>query len=77
MAPTFLQLDFADALSWPMIPFVFIFLFMVLFDTLGTLVGVCEQAGLIKDNKLPRAKQAMKIITDYFRTQGYTKFKID
>jgi TRAP-type C4-dicarboxylate transport system substrate-binding protein len=27
--------------------------------------------------KNPRSKQAMKIITDYFRTQGYTKFKID
>jgi TRAP-type mannitol/chloroaromatic compound transport system substrate-binding protein len=27
--------------------------------------------------KSPRAKQAMKIITDYFRAQGYTKFKID
>lgn len=27
--------------------------------------------------KGPRPKQAMKIITDYFRTQGYTKFKID
>jgi adenine/guanine/hypoxanthine permease len=59
LGPTLLQLDLRSALSWPMIPFVFIFLFMVLFDTLGTLVGVCEQAGLIKDNKLPRAKQAL------------------
>jgi AGZA family xanthine/uracil permease-like MFS transporter len=31
---------------------------MVLFDTVGTLVGVAEQAGLMKDNQLPRAKQA-------------------
>jgi len=59
IAPTLLKMDLAGALSWPMIPFVAIFLFMLLFDTLGTLVGVCEQAGFIRDNKLPRAKQAL------------------
>ena len=42
-----------------MLPFVFVFLFMLVFDAIGTLIGVCEQAGFIKDNKLPRAKQAM------------------
>jgi AGZA family xanthine/uracil permease-like MFS transporter len=41
-----------------MIPFVLIFLFMVVFDTLGTLVGVAERAGFIKDDKLPRANEA-------------------
>jgi xanthine/uracil/vitamin C permease (AzgA family) len=30
-----------------MVPFIFIFLFMVVFDTLGTLIGVAEQAGLV------------------------------
>ena len=52
-----LKLDLVRAVSWPMIPFILIFLFMVLFDTLGTLIGVAEQAGLIKDNKLPRANR--------------------
>jgi AGZA family xanthine/uracil permease-like MFS transporter len=42
-----------------MAPFVLIFLFMVLFDTLGTLIGVCQQAGLIENNRLPRARQAL------------------
>jgi AGZA family xanthine/uracil permease-like MFS transporter len=42
-----------------MLPFVFVFLFMLTFDAIGTLIGVCEQAGFIRDNKLPRAKQAM------------------
>ena len=42
-----------------MLPFILIFLFMVLFDTLGTLIGVAEQAGLIRDNRLPRARQAL------------------
>ncbi len=59
IAPTFLKMDLANALRWPMIPFVFIFLFMVLFDTVGTLVGVCQQAGLMRDGRLPRAKQAL------------------
>jgi adenine/guanine/hypoxanthine permease len=59
IAPTLLKLDLFGALSWPMAPFILIFLFMVLFDTLGTLIGVAEQAGLIRDNRLPRAKQAL------------------
>jgi AGZA family xanthine/uracil permease-like MFS transporter len=42
-----------------MLPFVFVFLFMLTFDAIGTLIGVCEQAGFMRDNKLPRAKQAM------------------
>lgn len=58
LGPTFLQMDVRGALSLAMLPFVIVFLFMVLFDTVGTLVGVSEQAGFIKDNKLPRAKEA-------------------
>ena len=57
--PTFFKMDLVGAASWPMLPFILIFLFMVLFDTLGTLIGVAEQAGLIRDNRLPRAKQAL------------------
>ncbi|MBU0677617.1 MAG: NCS2 family permease [Verrucomicrobia bacterium] len=59
MAPTFLKMDIMSALSASMIPFVVIALFMDMFDTIGTLIGVSEQAGLVKDNRLPRAKQAM------------------
>ncbi len=58
IAPTFLQMDLRGALSLAMLPFVIVFLFMVLFDTVGTLVGVGEQAGFIRDNRLPRAKEA-------------------
>ena len=32
---------------------------MGLFDTVGTLVGVAEQAGLMQDNRLPRANRAL------------------
>jgi AGZA family xanthine/uracil permease-like MFS transporter len=59
LAPTFLQMDIVHALSPKMLPFVFVFLFMLTFDAIGTLVGVCEQSGFMRDNKLPRAKQAM------------------
>ncbi len=59
IAPTLCKLDLVGALAWPMLPFILIFLFMVLFDTLGTLIGVAEQAGLIRDNRLPRARQAL------------------
>jgi AGZA family xanthine/uracil permease-like MFS transporter len=52
-------MDLVGALSLTMIPFVIIFLFMDIFDTIGTLIGVSEQAGFIKDNKLPRANRAL------------------
>lgn len=58
IAPTLFQLDLGNALSPAMLPFVFVFLFMVLFDTVGTLVGVAGQAGMLRDNQLPRARQA-------------------
>src|SRR5205809_2168207 len=59
IAPTFLKMDVVHALSMKMLPFIFVFLFMLTFDAIGTLIGVCEQAGFMRDNKLPRAKQAM------------------
>jgi AGZA family xanthine/uracil permease-like MFS transporter len=39
--------------------FVFVLLFMDLFDTVGTLVGVAGRAGLMKDGKLPGAEKAL------------------
>jgi len=57
--PVLLQLDFAGLLDLAMLPVVVLFLFMVLFDTVGTLVGVGQQAGLMKDGKLERASRAL------------------
>lgn len=57
--PTLWKMDLKNALSRPMAPFVAIFLFMVVFDTLGTLIGVCQQAGFIQNDRLPRARQAL------------------
>ncbi len=59
LAPTVFKMDIAHALSPKMLPFIFVFLFMLTFDAIGTLVGVCEQAGFMRGDKLPRARQAM------------------
>jgi AGZA family xanthine/uracil permease-like MFS transporter len=59
LGPTFFKMDVVHAVSVPMLPTVLVFLFMLVFDTIGTLIGVCEQAGFMRDNKLPRARQAM------------------
>jgi AGZA family xanthine/uracil permease-like MFS transporter len=59
LAPTLLQLDIAGALAPGMIPVVFVFFFLALFDSIGTLVAVGGQAGLMRGNSLPRARQAL------------------
>ncbi len=59
LSPTLFQMDLVGACTLAMLPFIVIFVFMDMFDTIGTLIGVSEQAGFMKDNKLPRAKEAM------------------
>ncbi len=59
VAPTFLQLDLAGLLDAAVIPVVIIFLFMAVFDAIGTLIGIGEQGGFMKDGKLPRATPAL------------------
>jgi len=58
--PTLFKLELGGLFTWKLFPLVLVFLFMDLFDTIGTLVGVSEQAGLTgPDGRLPRAKQAL------------------
>ncbi len=60
IAPTFLQLQIPNILVDPkMLSVIFIFIFLDLFDTVGTLVGVGEQGGFMVNGKLPRARQAL------------------
>jgi AGZA family xanthine/uracil permease-like MFS transporter len=59
LAPTFLRLDIAGAFAPGLIAVVFVFFFLALFDSIGTLVGVGSQAGLMRDGTLPRARQAL------------------
>ena len=58
--PTFLQLDLAGALQLGLITIVFTFLFVDLFDTAGTLVGLAHRAGLLdQQGRLPRLGKAL------------------
>jgi adenine/guanine/hypoxanthine permease len=56
---TWLQLDLRGALHLGLLEIVFVFLFVDLFDNVGTLVGVCEQGGFVKDGKIPRVGRAL------------------
>ena len=60
LSPIFMQLDFSKMLSVDFIVVLFAFLFVDIFDTLGTLVGVSSKANMLdKDGKLPRIKGAL------------------
>jgi adenine/guanine/hypoxanthine permease len=57
LAPTFLKMDLVAALRHA--DLILVFLIMLVFDTVGTLIGVSEQAGLLVDGRLPRGERAM------------------
>ncbi len=59
LAPTLAKLDFTPSVTSSFLSAVFVFLFMDMFDTIGTLIGVSERGGFLKDGKLPRAGRAM------------------
>ncbi len=58
--PTLFSLDIAGALRTPQaLTVVFIFFILDLFDTIGTLTAVCSSAGLIKNGRIPNAREAL------------------
>lgn len=59
MAPTFMKMDILGAMKLGFLSIIFIFLFMDIFDTVGTLAGVGELGGFMHAGKLPRAGKAM------------------
>jgi AGZA family xanthine/uracil permease-like MFS transporter len=59
ISPTLFRLDIAGAFDLGLVSVVFVFFFLALFDSVGTLIGVSSQAGLLVEGKLPRAKQAL------------------
>ncbi|MBN1521963.1 MAG: NCS2 family permease [Candidatus Aureabacteria bacterium] len=58
-AQTFLKMDVLGALRLSFVPLIIVFLFMDVFDTIGTFIGVAEHMGVVKDNKIPRIKKAL------------------
>jgi AGZA family xanthine/uracil permease-like MFS transporter len=60
LSPIFFKFEFAEIFTLDMVIVLFTFLFVDMFDTVGTLVGVSDKAGMLtKDGKVPRAKQAL------------------
>jgi adenine/guanine/hypoxanthine permease len=55
------KMDIARALSLSLLPFVLVLVVMDVFDTVGTLVGVAEQAGFTRDGTLPRANRVLMV----------------
>ena len=60
MAPTFMKMDFSIVFTLDFVVIMFAFLFVDIFDTLGTLIGVASKADMLdKDGKLPKIKGAL------------------
>ena len=60
IAPVFCQFDFSALFSIDMVVVIFSLLFVNIFDTVGTLLGLAEKTGAMRpDGTIPRVKQAM------------------
>lgn len=66
--PIFCKFEWAQIFSKEMFIIVFTLLFVDLFDTIGTIIGVTTRAGMIKNGKIPRLKQAF--LVDAVATTG-------
>ncbi|MCL6469271.1 MAG: NCS2 family permease, partial [Ralstonia sp.] len=59
LAPTLMQLDIMGALSVGILNVVLVFFLVELFDATGTLMGVANRAGLLKQGKMDRLNKAL------------------
>lgn len=59
LGETAFHMDLAGVFSNGLYTIIFTFLLITLFDTTGTMLGVAEQAGLLKDGKFPRSRGAL------------------
>ena len=60
LEPTFCKFDFSGFFTLDMAIIIFTLLFMNIFDTLGTLVGLASKTGIVdKNGNIPRVKEAM------------------
>ena len=81
IAPTFMKLDVLGALNIGMITVIMSFLFVNLFDTTGTLLGVATRANLIEDdiessdlNKALKADSSASIFGTFFGCSPVTSY---
>ena len=68
IGPTAFKLDVLGALRGNLVAIIFVFFFLDLFDTVGSLIGIAKHAGLVQDGKLPRAGRAL--LADALGTVG-------
>lgn len=61
MEPIFCKFEWTKIFTSEMFVIVFTLLFVDLFDTIGTLIGVATRAGMIKNGKIPHLKQAFMV----------------
>lgn len=66
--PIFCKFEWSQIFSKEMFVIVFTLLFVDLFDTIGTIIGVTTRAGMVKNGKIPRLKQAF--LVDAVATTG-------
>ena len=59
--PIFLKFEWTHVFTKEMAIIVFTFLFVDLFDCIGTVIGVTERAGMVKDGKIPRLKEVFMV----------------
>ncbi len=60
LAPTFFHMDFSKVFTLDFVVIMFAFLFVDMFDTLGTLIGVASKADMLdKDGRLPKIRGAL------------------
>jgi AGZA family xanthine/uracil permease-like MFS transporter len=66
LAPIAFKLDVWGALKLGLFPVIFIFFFLDLFDSIGSLIGIAQQGGFMRNGQLPRAREAL--LTDAIGT---------
>lgn len=59
--PIFMQFEWTNIFTKDMLVIVFTLLFVDLFDCIGTVIGVTERAGMVKDGKIPRLKEVFMV----------------
>lgn len=59
--PIFMKIHWDSILSKDMFVIVFTFLFVDLFDCIGTVIGVTERAGMVKNGKIPHLKEVFVV----------------
>ena len=69
LAPTFMQMDFTGIMTFNFVTIMLSFMFVDLFDTLGTLIGVASKANMLDEQgRLPKIRGAL--LADSIATAG-------